>query len=620
MSLADFIKIPWNKYEAVLLVDAYLKCCAGVLSKEQAVSQLSQRLRHHMEKMGVPISNAYRNESGISLQMSSIEYLFTNGECGISHTSNLFRETVELYLDKKEAFYSLLEIANSKYEPVVIENNTSTVKTARNLIGDVQQPSVNDVSQHRYASRKLRELLVKRFPKGYRLGSFVEVSRLKKFFKEEYGEELDMELKDIDEDVKSCGIEYDGRVYLPELILPAQIKDDLLSYINSYFEKGGTIIFYSVLYLHFKDLFLDSHILNDGMLREYLEYINTGEWYFFELYFSQDKDATINIIDEVVEYVKEQGGAVSEDEVVIGLSYYPEQLIREAFDERNTSLVSCGRNLRFHIDNFVITNRELAAIENIIRKAISNYKFITFNELLKDMKMVVPNVIDNNLVYTEIGIRNALFIKLHSKFSFYNSIISSTQHPIRSEDAFMEIAKRPHYTMDDVKALAESCGSLPNLYLEPMLRYSVRVDKDNFVANSKVHFDVDAVDNVLLRICTGDFIALSDVTMLSTLPDCEYKWTPFLLECYVAFYSAAFGLIHNKYFGQANATGGIVKRNSNIRDFNTLAALAVVEAGIPLEKKAVLQFLSDKSYIVQRRYEDIDEVLSKAAMISRKNV
>ena len=520
-------------------------------------------------------------------------------------------------MENKEAFYSLLEIANSKYESVIKEDNISTIKTAHSIIGDGQQPSANVVPQHRYASRKLRELLVKRFPKGYRLGSFVEVSRLKKFYKDEYGEELDMEMTDIDDDVKSCGIEYDGRVYLPELILPIHIKDDLLSYISSYFEKGGTIIYYSVLYLHFKELFLDSHILNDEMLREYLEYINTGEWFFFELYFSTDKNATINILDDVVEFVKEQGGAVSEDEVVMSLSYYPEQLIRAAFDERNTSLVSCGRNLRFHIDNFVITNRELAAIENIVQKAISSYKFITFNELLKDMKMVVPNVIDNNLVYTEIGIRNALFIKLHSKFNFYNSIISSTQHPIRSEDAFMEIAKRPHYTMDDVKALAESCGSLANFYLEPMLRYSVRVDKDNFVSNNKVHFDVDGIDNVLLKICTGDFIALSDVTMLSTLPDCEYKWTPFLLECFVAFYSTAFQLIHNKYFGKANATGGIVKRNSNIRDFNTLAAHAIVEAGIPLEKKAVLQFLSDKSYIVQRRYEDIDEVLSKAAVISR---
>lgn len=151
-----------------------------------------------------------------------------------------------------------------------------------------------------------------------------------------------------------------------------------------------------------------------------------------------------------------------------------------------------------------------------------------------------------------------------------------------------------------------------------MLKYSIRVDKDNFMAKDRVHFDVDAIDDVLLRLCEGDYIALSDVTMLSTLPSCEYQWTHFLLECYVAFYSKVFKLLHNKYFGQANATGGIVKRSSNINDFNTLAATAVVDAGIPIEKRAVLQFLSDKSYIVQRRYEDIDEVIGLANKLTNR--
>ena len=618
MALVDLIKIPWNKYEAVLLIDAYLKCCAGHCTKAQAVTELSKRLRHHMKKLGIPISEAYRNESGISLQMSAIEYLFTNGESGISHTSNLFRESVEMYKDTPELFYSLLEIANSKYEGVDQEEGKCPSKSTYINLSVSPQSTPIEISHHRYVSRKLKDLLVKRFPKGFKLGSFVEVSRLKKFYKDEYGEDLDMEGKDIDEDVKSCGIEHDGRVYLPELILSEQIRNDLLTFISNYFEKGGTVLFYSVLFLSFKNRFLDSQIFNDVMLHEYLEYINTGDWFFYNLYFSNKSDARVCIQDEVIDFVKEQGGVVSEDEVVIGLSFYPEKLVRAAFDERDTKLVSCGRNQRFHIDNFVISVEDLDKIESIINKAISRYKFITFSELLKDMEMTVPNVIENNIVFTEIGIRNALFVRLRSKFHFYNSIISSNNHPIKTEDAFFELAKRPQYTMDDVKALAESCGSIPNLYLEPMLRYSVRVDKDHFVSKNKVHFDVDAVDSILLKICVGDYIALSDVSMLSTLPNCEYRWTPFLLECYVAFYSIAFRLIHNKYFGQAYATGGIVKRNSSICDFNTLAAHAVVDEGIPIEKNAVLQFLSDKSYIVHRRYEDIDDVLSKAMIISRK--
>lgn len=356
-------------------------------------------------------------------------------------------------------------------------------------------------------------------------------------------------------------------------------------------------------------------MMNAHMLRQYLAYINNGEWYFSEQYFSNVQNVAVNVQQEVIDFVREKGGGVSEDEVVTGLPYLPEKGVRSAFSDRAANLVSCGRNLRFHLDNFVISEDELAAIEDVVRKAIAQYKFITFSELMKDMAVIVPSVLENNEIFTEIGIRNALAIKLGKKFYFYNSVISDFSHPIKPEDAFMEMSKRPRYTIDDVKALADACGSLSNMYLEPMLRYSVRVDKYNFVAKEQVHFDVDAIDDVLLRLCEGDYIALSDVTALSTLPICEYKWTPFLLECYVAFYSKAFRLVHNKYFGQANTTGGIVKRSSRINDFNTLAATAVVDASIPIEKKAVLQFLSDKSYTVQRRYEGIDEVISMANRI-----
>lgn len=618
MALADFIKIPWNKFEAALLVDAYLQFQDGSLTKAEAVSCLSKRLRKHLLDMGIPVSEAYRNEAGISLQMSSIEYLMTDGAAGISHTSNLFRDTVELYNDNREEFDRILSTARLKYPLVTEDDESNQHKSTPYKIYENPAPVLCEAVRPKYVSKKLRDILSAKFPRGYKLDSYMEVSRLKKFYYEEYGDELDMEGEDIDEDVKACGIEYAGRVYLPELLLTPALKETLLSSIKTYFDNGGTCIYYTVLFQQFKDKFLDSHILNENMLKEYLQYVNIGEWYFSQQFFSKEDNANVNIIQDVIEYVKAQGGVVSEDDVVIGLPYYPEQQVRDAFDERDTNLVSCGRNLRFHLDNFVMSQEEQSSIEKIIKKAISKYGFIAFSELLKDMSSIVPTVCENNIVFSEIGIRNALTIKLSGKFYFYNSVISDLNNPIKPEDAFLDLAKRPKYTINEVKSLADACGCLSNLYLEPMLRYSVRIDKDNFVSKDQVHFDIESTDDVLLRICEGDYIPLADITTLSTLPSCEYKWTPFLLECYVAFYSKVFRLIHSKYFGQATTAGAIVKRNSHIQDFNTLAANALVEAGVPIEKKSALQFLCDKSYIVQRRYEDIDEVLAIANKLTFK--
>ena len=616
MSLSDFIKIPWNKYEAVILVDAYQRCVAGEMSKANAVSQVSKRLRSRVINMGIPVSDAYRNESGISLQMSAIEYLFTNGKNGISHVSTLFQDTVILYKENREVFDILLCDANEKY-PIEDQDSISDFVTGYVPATDSEQPSVlEDISQSKYVSQKLLNLLSKRFPKGYKLGSYMEASRLKKFYYDEYGEDLDMENEDIDKDVKVCGIEHDGRVYIADTMLPSDLKNLIFSSIDDFFSKGGSCLFYSVLFKIYQDKLLDTHILNSEMLREYLEYTDRSGLFFYPYYCTRVENATVDIRQEVADFVKAQGGSVSEDDVVVGLSFFPEDQVRMAFVDRSTNLVSCGRNLRFHMDNFVSSKEELSVVEGIIRQAVSLYKYITFSELLKDIESQVPSLLENNAVFSEIGIRNALSILLGSKFSFRNSLISSHNHPIKAEDAFKELAKRPPYTIDDVNSLAEACGTLSNMYIEQLLQNSVRVDNSRFVPLDSINFDVDNIDNMLLRLCPGNYIALSDVTNLAALPTCNYKWTPFLLESYVGFHSKVFRLMHARYFGQKHATGAMVRRDCTISDFNTLAATAVVDAGIPIKQNSVIDYLCEKRYIVQHRYEDIDTVLAIAHQLN----
>ena len=66
----------------------------------------------------------------------------------------------------------------------------------------------------------------------------------------------------------------------------------------------------------------------------------------------------------------------------------------------------------------------------------------------------------------------------------------------------------------------------------------------------------------------------------------------------------------------------IVKRSSSINDFVTLAAYAVADSDILINRKDVLEFLFDKWYIAQRRTESIDDILSLASTLrnNRKQI
>ena len=618
---SNSINIGWNKYETAILIDAYIHVKEGKLLRKDAVAQVSKRLRERMLKIGTTISETYRNENGISMQMSAIGYAMGNEEKGISHVSNIFREIVKMYNEENDKFHQLLTIANAMYPKVL--DVAHTVKPTQKVepyfpkLQEELKVSMVANAPARYTNNKIKHILETRFANGYRLGSHIETKKLLRYYLEEYGYELNMDMEDIDEDVKSCGIVHEKRVYLPSLMLEEDVKQELIKNIESSFNDGKDCIYYSVLFEDFHDSFLDNQIYDEKMLKEYLYYLGGNKWYFKPTYFSNKHNAEENILADVIGYVKEQGVAVSEDEVVEGLSHLPEQSVRRAFNERRTNLISCGRQTRFHIDNFVLSNEELSIVEEIIEKAINLSMYISFGELLEDMRSQVPSIIDNNAIFTEIGIKKVIAVKLEDKFSFVNNLISSKENPISTEDAYRALAKREYFTNDDVNKLGYDCDSLPNVYIDLLLQYSIRINENEYVTKSKVSFDVDKTDEVLSRIITKDYIAINDIETLSVLPDCGYPWTSFLLESYVFNHSELFRLLHAKYFSQTISLGGIVKKASPISDFDTMVAHAVIDDNITLNKDEIVNFMYNKGYIAQHRYKDAPKIIDKVRIIKK---
>ena len=618
---SNSINIGWNKYETAILIDAYIHVKEGKLLRKDAVAQVSKRLRERMLKIGTTISETYRNENGISMQMSAIGYAMGNEEKGISHVSNIFREIVKMYNEENDKFHQLLTIANAMYPKAL--DVAHTVKPTQKVepyfpkLQEELKVSMVANAPARYTNNKIKHILETRFANGYRLGSHIETKKLLRYYLEEYGYELNMDMEDIDEDVKSCGIVHEKRVYLPSLMLEEDVKQELIKNIESSFNDGKDCIYYSVLFEDFHDSFLDNQIYDEKMLKEYLYHIGGSKWYFKPTYFSNKHNAEENILADVIGYVKEQGVAVSEDEVVEGLSHLPEQSVRRAFNERRTNLISCGRQTRFHIDNFVLSNEELSIVEEIIEKAINLSMYISFGELLEDMRSQVPSIIDNNAIFTEIGIKKVIAVKLEDKFSFVNNLISSKENPISTEDAYRALAKREYFTNDDVNKLGYDCDSLPNVYIDLLLQYSIRINENEYVTKSKVSFDVDKTDEVLSRIITKDYIAINDIETLSVLPDCGYPWTSFLLESYVFNHSELFRLLHAKYFSQTISLGGIVKKASPISDFDTMVAHAVIDDNITLNKDEIVNFMYNKGYIAQHRYKDAPKIIDKVRIIKK---
>ena len=104
------IRVPWDQFEVALLIDAYIHCIHGK-DLSQTAQELSDRLRGLAIRRGIEIDDTYRNVNGMKMQLGNVQYLFTNGERGLSGASAMIHQMVEMYRNEPTRFQVILKEA-----------------------------------------------------------------------------------------------------------------------------------------------------------------------------------------------------------------------------------------------------------------------------------------------------------------------------------------------------------------------------------------------------------------------------------------------------------------------------------------------------------------------------
>lgn len=96
-------------------------------------------------------------------------------------------------------------------------------------------------------------VLIQKFPRGYRLGSSIEMRKFRRYFEEINENALEQEADEIEKIIGLCGIEHEGRVYAPETMLSEELRDRLFDFIDKSFEEGKTVVYYEALFREFSE-------------------------------------------------------------------------------------------------------------------------------------------------------------------------------------------------------------------------------------------------------------------------------------------------------------------------------------------------------------------------------
>lgn len=101
------LRIPWDKQETALLIDAYLKVKNKELFQQEAIKEVSTLLRRRAVLLGIEIDEIFRNENGISMQMNIVGSLIDEKPSGL-HVTKMFTDMVALYKTRRSEFDEIL--------------------------------------------------------------------------------------------------------------------------------------------------------------------------------------------------------------------------------------------------------------------------------------------------------------------------------------------------------------------------------------------------------------------------------------------------------------------------------------------------------------------------------
>ena len=462
---------------------------------------------------------------------------------------------------------------------------------------------------------RYKELLDKFFQKGFRMESSLDMKKLRKFYQEQYGTELSDEDDLICQDISSVTILHDGKAYLPDSMLSQEKKEKLLQYIEDRFSSGCDAIYYGALFAEFEEALQGERIYTPEMLKTYLSYINKENYVLQRSYLAKDYTVQMNPEDDIREYLKEAAGPVEVERLAVELSYIPEQKIKFALSTNNDFIWNTTGEY-FYEDCVHFSNSELEWISQFIVDGIAERDFVTGNELAEAVDTHFPDIKEMYQWITPVGMRNVIGYKLSDRFSFNGNIISKYGEDLSMAEVYAKYChKHSRFTLDELNVLKQELGS--TIYFDEIYANSLRISQNEFVSQDMAQFDVEATDEAIGRICTGQYMSFQEVRDFGTFPYVGYPWNEYLLEHFVANYSQKFMLLHIGYSANVCA-GAIVKQASSFKNFNDLLVDILANSNIVLEEDSALEYLRQQGYIARRRYSDIGRIVTEAKVVRSK--
>ena len=175
-----------------------------------------------------------------------------------------------------------------------------------------------------YQNKPYAAVLENQFKKDVRLESSLEIRKFRRYYSAFHNAEFTDADEVITDTIKRLCITYDGKAFLPAVMLSEELKEKLLRYIDESFANGKTAIYYQAIYTEFAEEFLDYHIYDAEMLKAYLAFVSDGRIYMNRRSISKQANETLNPLSEIRSCMQGDGIPVEYEELIAAFPSLPQ--------------------------------------------------------------------------------------------------------------------------------------------------------------------------------------------------------------------------------------------------------------------------------------------------------
>ena len=441
-------------------------------------------------------------------------------------------------------------------------------------------------------------LIKEHYPYGFKYDSIREIMRLRQFA-DANGivlPESDDKLKKI---VVNSGYVIDGKVFVQD----EEFKAELQRVVDEIFDSGVNAIYYDSLFLNRKMLMEHYHIVSADQLKEYLVKTTSGFVFSKRFMTKGEKYTEREIVSSEIIRVWGNGQTATLDELNENLPYIPLENIWRVISGNDIFLsVSEGKYLL--IERLVYSNKEIRAIKEYVKNTCKLNGYAS----LSDIPLGI--IEEENYEIPFSSLIQALFrIALSNDYHLNGRIITKDKTSLDSTVLLKQYVKqKEECTFAEVEAeeIALIGISTRQDVFQVLFDCMIRVDKDRFISDKQVNFNVKEIDNAISHFIKDGFCAIRDITTFALFPVCGQNWNLYLLESYCYRYSQAYNLRVIR-FNDKNA--GIIAEKKYNKSYIDILSIVLARSDVELNIESAGQFLSEAGYLTKKTYGRLEEII-----------